>query len=142
MTCGRQAGDAFQSDFFRFRSAERPSGQALGLGVADSIQASHQSCRDPIDGHKPLAVLTSWTAIGGAATNLEDLQERSAAWATPSFVAFRQEGTLGHSLDELLRARAAHYRCLKDLVHFQKQTLELARRKHVHPFGRIDPRLK
>lgn len=54
------------------------------------------------DDRDPSALLTLWTAIGGAAANFEDLQERSAAGAMPSLVALGQKGALGHSLDELL----------------------------------------
>ena len=54
------------------------------------------------DDRGPSATLPPWTAIGSAAANFEDLEERSAARAMASLVALGQQGALGHSLDELL----------------------------------------
>ncbi len=43
------------------------------------------------DDRDPSATLTTWTAIGSAAANFEDLEGRSAAGAMPSLVALGQK---------------------------------------------------
>lgn len=73
-----------------------------GLVPPDDERRSDAAQVRQADDRDPSATLTPWTAIGSAAANFEDLQERSAAGAMPSLVALGQKGALGHSLDELL----------------------------------------
>jgi len=90
----------------------------------------------------PSATLTPRTAIGGSAAELEDFQQRSATWAASSLVALGQKRALAHALDGLFGGGATCNRGLENLAHFQKEARELAWRKIIDPFGRIDTRLK